>query len=121
MIPCDVRLEVAGGVERRVELLHPCTGYVPSPWRHALSCHCLFPSCRPVTTCYLLRHQTLLLHLSSHPAAATHTCHTHTHHNPDPARPWLIMAGVGLVALAGAMVTGCVMCCCNKAVRGGAF
>jgi hypothetical protein len=31
-------------------------------------------------------------------------------------RPWLIMAGIGLVGLAVALVVTCVMCCCNKSV-----
>jgi hypothetical protein len=31
-------------------------------------------------------------------------------------RPWLIMAGVGLVGLASALVVTCAMCCCNKPV-----
>lgn len=31
-------------------------------------------------------------------------------------RPWLILAGIGAVALACALVCTCVMCCCNKTV-----
>jgi hypothetical protein len=31
-------------------------------------------------------------------------------------RPWLIVAGIGVVALACSVVTTCVMCCCNKTV-----
>jgi hypothetical protein len=37
----------------------------------------------------------------------------------DCLKPWLIMAAIGGVALATALIIMCFMCCCNKTVRAG--